>query len=122
LRFTTTSDLTSYLAGPEPAATTWLPPARQHEEAWFLGLRLNRGVDFAAIENEFGAEAVDCAKAVVHRLVKGDLLTSDGETVRLTAQGQLLSNDVFQEFLDMDAGNVNTQLPHLAGSGMSRQR
>jgi len=33
------------------------------------------------------------------RLVESGLLASDGKTVRLTAQGQLLSNDVFQEFI-----------------------
>jgi len=39
LRSTTTDDLKAYLAGAEPVETTWLTPARQHEEAWFLGLR-----------------------------------------------------------------------------------
>jgi oxygen-independent coproporphyrinogen-3 oxidase len=29
--------------GPEPVETAWLSPAQQHEEAWFLGLRLNAG-------------------------------------------------------------------------------
>ena len=56
LRSTTTSDLKEFLAGPTPAETAWLSPARQHEEAWFLGLRLNRGVDVAALECEFGHE------------------------------------------------------------------
>jgi coproporphyrinogen III oxidase-like Fe-S oxidoreductase len=37
----------------------------------------------------------------VGRLAADGLLTSDGKTVRLTAQGQLLSNDVFQEFLEL---------------------
>jgi coproporphyrinogen III oxidase-like Fe-S oxidoreductase len=36
-------------------------------------------------------------------MVDRGLLTSDGKTVRLTAQGQLLSNDVFQEFLGLPA-------------------
>jgi coproporphyrinogen III oxidase-like Fe-S oxidoreductase len=35
-------------------------------------------------------------------LVEAGLVVSDGKTVRLTAQGQLLSNDVFQEFLGLD--------------------
>jgi coproporphyrinogen III oxidase-like Fe-S oxidoreductase len=39
----------------------------------------------------------------VERLVEAGLVVSDGKTVRLTAQGQLLSNDVFQEFLGLDA-------------------
>jgi coproporphyrinogen III oxidase-like Fe-S oxidoreductase len=44
------------------------------------------------------------ALKVVDRLAEAGLLTSDGKTVRLTAQGQLLSNDVFQEFLGLKAG------------------
>ena len=32
------------------------------------------------------------------------MLTSDGKTVRLTAKGRLLSNDVFQEFLGVAEG------------------
>jgi oxygen-independent coproporphyrinogen-3 oxidase len=104
LRSTTTDDLKAYLAGAEPVETTWLTPARQHEEAWFLGLRLNAGVDVAAMEREFGPAIVAPALKVVDRLAEAGLLTSDGKTVRLTAQGQLLSNDVFQEFLGLKAG------------------
>jgi oxygen-independent coproporphyrinogen-3 oxidase len=100
LRTTTTDDLTAYLAGPAPAETAWLSPDRQHEEAWFLGLRLNAGIDVPALEQEFGPEQVARAMETVKRLAADGLLTSDGNPVRLTAQGQLLSNDVFQEFLD----------------------
>jgi oxygen-independent coproporphyrinogen-3 oxidase len=99
LRSTTTDDLTAYLEGREADETTWLSPAQQHEEAWFLGLRLNAGVAVSALEQEFGPELVGQAMESVARLVEDGLLTSDGETVRLTARGQLLSNDVFQEFL-----------------------
>jgi oxygen-independent coproporphyrinogen-3 oxidase len=81
--------------------TAWLSPVAQHEEAWFLGLRLNAGVNVAALQREFGAEPVAQAMEVVARLAGDGLLTSDGKRVRLTAQGQLLSNDVFQEFLGL---------------------
>ena len=81
--------------------TTWLTPHQQHEEAWFLGLRLNSGVEIAAIENEFGPAIATPAIDAAARLVDSGLLVSDGKTVRLTPQGQLLSNDVFQEFLEL---------------------
>ena len=99
LRATTTGDLGAYLAGSQPVETTWLSPRRQHEEAWFLGLRLNEGVEIAGLEREFGPAMTGPALETVARLVKAGLLTSDGQTARLTARGQLLSNDVFQEFL-----------------------
>ena len=44
LRATTTDDLTAYLEGPQSPETAWLSINRQHEEAWFLGLRMNQGV------------------------------------------------------------------------------
>lgn len=102
LRSTATGDLKTYLAGSEPVETTWLTREQQHEEAWFLGLRLNAGVDIAAVQREFGAEMVEPALNVIARLVETGLLVSDGKTVRLTARGRLLSNDVFQEFLGLE--------------------
>jgi oxygen-independent coproporphyrinogen-3 oxidase len=103
LRSTNTDALGAFLQGPQVAETAWLSPERQHEEAWFLGLRLNAGVDVAAVEREFGQEMVAGAMLVVGPLVEGGLLSSDGKTVRLTARGRMVSNDVFQEFLGIVA-------------------
>ena len=68
LRSTTTDDLNAYLDGTEAAETAWLSVARQHEEAWFLGLRLNAGVDVGELGLEFGEELVARAMDVVTRL------------------------------------------------------
>jgi oxygen-independent coproporphyrinogen-3 oxidase len=103
LRSTTSDDLRAYFAGSGTVETVWLTRAQQHEEAWFLGLRLNAGVEVAALEREFGHSIVASALMAVERLVEAGLVVSDSKTVRLTAQGQLLSNDVFQEFLGLDA-------------------
>jgi oxygen-independent coproporphyrinogen-3 oxidase len=100
LRSTTTDDLKAFLCGPQPAETAWLSPQRQHEEAWCLGLRLNAGVSVAKLRQEFGRERVARVLAVVAQLVDAGLVTSDGKTVRLTPRGRLLSNDVFQQFLE----------------------
>lgn len=104
MRSTTTDDLKAYLGSPQPAETAWLSLERQHEEAWFLGLRLNSGVKLASLRHEFGQERVAHAVQTVERLVDDRLLTSDGETVCLTARGRLLSNEVFQMFLDVAGG------------------
>ena len=119
LRSTTTSDLKEFLAGPTPAETAWLSPARQHEEAWFLSLRLNRGVDVEALECEFGHERVARAMQVVERLTADGLLKSNGKTVRLTPRGQMISNDVFQEFLGLEAGEADLSGLQLAESHLS---
>ncbi len=99
LRATTTDDLKAYLQDSSQPETAWLSPERQFEEAWFLGLRLNAGVCVTELRSEFPAEWVAASLAVVERLAEQGLLTRDGERVRLTSQGRLLSNDVFQEFL-----------------------
>jgi oxygen-independent coproporphyrinogen-3 oxidase len=107
LRTKTTDDLKEYLSGPRIAEMAWISPKQQHEEAWFLGLRLNAGVNLAALENEFGREMVEPAMEVVERLVPDGLLTFDGERVRLTARGRLISNDVFQEFLQPEVAETS---------------
>lgn len=99
LRATTTDDLKAYLAGSQSPEMTWLCAARQHEEAWFLGLRLNAGVNVVELEREFGRDLVAPAIETAERLAADGLLDFDGETARLTAQGRMLSNDAFQEFL-----------------------
>jgi oxygen-independent coproporphyrinogen III oxidase len=111
LRFTTTDDLKAYLAGPAAPdmiapETTRLSPARQLEEAWFLGLRLNAGVEVGALRQEFGSELIAPALETVERLVDDGLLIFDGERVRLTSRGRLISNDVFQEFLEPEVATA----------------
>jgi oxygen-independent coproporphyrinogen-3 oxidase len=102
LRSTTTDDLGAFLDGAEAEETAWLSLERQHEEAWFLGLRLNAGVDVAALELEFGGDLVARAMQAVRRLAEVELVVVNGKKVCLTGQGRLLSNDVFQEFLGLE--------------------
>ncbi len=106
LRTTTTDDLKQFLAGTGATEATWLEPAQQFEEAWFLGLRMNTGVSVVALEHEFGQELMGPAMATVDRLIADGLITFDGRRVRLTARGRLLSNDVFQEFLEPETAKL----------------
>jgi oxygen-independent coproporphyrinogen-3 oxidase len=59
----------------------------QNEKYW-VGLRLSEGV---LAGDRFGDE--------ISRLVSDGLLEREGERIRLTSRGVLVSNDVFQEFL-----------------------
>jgi len=111
LRTTTTDDLMAYLAGTAPVETQWLAPARQHEEAWFLGLRMKAGVSVAVIEQEFGPALAAPAIETAKQLVKDGLLTFDGERMRLTARGRLISNEVFQQFLEPEAAHASHKAP-----------
>jgi oxygen-independent coproporphyrinogen-3 oxidase len=109
LRATTTDDLRAYLAATGASETAWLSHAQQHEEAWFLGLRTNAGVDVAALRADFGDDLLAPALETVKRLVEDGLLVFDGEHARLTARGRLISNDVFQEFLGLDPVEAGVQ-------------
>lgn len=101
LRSTTTDDLKAFLAGANQPEIAWLSPASQHEEAWFLGLRLNVGLEIAAVQREFGDRLVAAALPVLPRLQEDELLSVVDGWVRLTPKGRLLSNEVFQEFLGL---------------------
>jgi oxygen-independent coproporphyrinogen-3 oxidase len=122
LRATTTSDLAQYLSSSPGHAiheTSWLGPAQQLEEAWFLGLRRNSGVDVPSLLREFGPEAAEPSIAVAHRLAEEGLLEFTGLLAssfagslagspgagrfRLTPRGRLISNDVFAEFLGLSS-------------------
>lgn len=67
-------------------------PADACAERFFVGLRLNEGVTPKAEEWARYAEPIA-------RFMDAGLLERKGESLRLTARGVLLSNEVFQEFL-----------------------
>ncbi len=72
------------------------------EESFFLGLRLNRGVSLQELRGRFGDKPIDDYASVIAELAECGLLKSDGERVRLTPRGRLLSNEVFERFLRGD--------------------
>ncbi|MBZ5505713.1 MAG: radical SAM family heme chaperone HemW [Acidobacteriia bacterium] len=71
------------------------------EESFFLGLRLNRGVDLARLREEFGSE-IHKYDTTIAELEADGLLRQNGNNIRLTARGRLLSNDVFERFIVVD--------------------
>ena len=81
------------------ASRTLIDPQAALEEAFFLGLRLNRGVSLSELTSQFGGEAVSAYQPVIDELVMDGLLEPAGERRRLTSRGRLLSNEVFARFL-----------------------
>ena len=102
LRFSTADSLDSYLAG-EAFTVTPVTAAQALEENFFLGLRLNRGVELRRLRAEFGQEAVAAFGETIEDLVTLALLAREGDRIRLTAPGRLLSNEVFARFLGKEA-------------------
>ena len=102
VRFAGPDNLNSFVASAPPGVTEISSEAAM-EEAFFLGLRLNRGVDLTAMAAEFGEPSAAAVKEVVDELVEYALLERGDHHVRLTAQGRLLSNEVFEKFLGIAA-------------------
>jgi oxygen-independent coproporphyrinogen-3 oxidase len=69
------------------------------EESFFLGLRLNGGVSMGDLAVKFGDNAIENARAAIAELISGGLIEQQGELIRLTSRGRLLSNDVFERFI-----------------------
>lgn len=99
VRFATADTLEKYTTG-APLQKTIVTQQAAMEEAFFLGLRLNRGVNLRQVGAMFGSNELSAAGVTVNDLVKQGLLQrSRADVVSLTARGRLLSNEVFQAFI-----------------------
>lgn len=98
VRFSMPDSLDSYLKDSHRERTAVSATAFL-QEAFFLGLRLNRGVDTRELRREFGDTAVDEHAEAIAELLGLKLLRMEGDWIFLTAKGRLLSNEVFQRFL-----------------------
>lgn len=72
------------------------------EEDFFLGLRLNRGLNLVELSRKHGDKAVEQSCAAITELVSGGLIERRGDTIRLTERGRLVSNEVFERLLAAD--------------------
>ena len=83
-----------YLSGAGQVASHINAVPHLSDERFFIGLRLSAGIRPAPEEwRRFDAP--------IHRFLDAGLLETDGATLRLTNRGVLLSNEVFQEFLNL---------------------
>ena len=103
VRFATPDSLDGYLAA-QPLIRTPVAYPAAIEETFFLGLRLNQGVDLEKIAAKFGKEGVGPFFATIREFVESGLLERQGEVIRLTPRGRLLSNEVFERFVSVAGG------------------
>jgi oxygen-independent coproporphyrinogen III oxidase len=68
-------------------------------ESLFLGLRLTQGVDWDCLRAKYGRDRLAIYETGMQELSQKGLVQWNGSTVRLTASGMLLSNEVFQLFI-----------------------
>jgi oxygen-independent coproporphyrinogen-3 oxidase len=98
VRFSTADSLEKYVAG-SPLDRSVIAREIALEENFFLGLRLNRGVNLRQVSATFGNDAVENLRPTIAGLIADGLLFQESDHIRLTPRGRLLSNEVFQAFL-----------------------
>jgi oxygen-independent coproporphyrinogen-3 oxidase len=98
VRFSTSDVLDQYVGG-APLNRVEISRQTALEETFFLGLRLNRGVDLEKVRGEFGPFVVTQLGPLLVDLAGVGLIDWEGDQVRLTTRGRLLSNEVFERFL-----------------------
>ncbi len=128
VRFSTPDSLDAYM-NREPHSVTPISDQAAIEEAFFLGLRLNRGIDLNSLElnslnmschpersggppaylapaspsqNVFSEETIAAWESAIEESLRDGLLEQKDTILRLTARGRLLSNEVFARFLVED--------------------
>jgi len=68
-------------------------------EALFLGMRLMQGIDIRRYRESFGVDLRAEHAADLDRFHKAGLVEFEGDLIRLTRSGALLSNEVFAAFV-----------------------
>jgi oxygen-independent coproporphyrinogen-3 oxidase len=102
-RWTESAVLPAWVEGRGDMEVTELDAAEALAEIPLLGLRLHAGLDWAALRRR-AAEGnllplVDGWEAKLRGLAAHGLLAFEGDRVRLTAKGMLLSNGILQTFV-----------------------
>ena len=112
VRFATAESLEQYVAG-APLVPSVVTRQNVLEETFFLGLRLNRGIDLDEVAGQFGPTVMTALEPIFLELETSGLLSREERRVRLSDRGRLLSNEVFQKFLALEqpAPSVQTILP-----------
>lgn len=105
IRFATPDSLGAFMSH-APHSVTPVSAQAAIEEQFFLGLRLNRGVDLNCVfgegqscERVSSRDDVEGWQSAIEHCLRDGLLEQRGTTVRLTPRGRLLSNEVFARFL-----------------------
>ncbi|HVZ16479.1 MAG TPA: radical SAM family heme chaperone HemW, partial [Terriglobales bacterium] len=98
VRFSTSDNLEQYMSG-TPLSQTPVDENAAIEEAFFLGLRLIRGVDLQEVAERYGTAAAIAFREELADLASSGLIEVEEGSVRLTARGRLLSNEVFARLI-----------------------
>jgi oxygen-independent coproporphyrinogen-3 oxidase len=108
VRFSAPDSLDAYMSR-APHVATAVSEHGALEESFFLGLRLNRGLDLERLRADFSRETIAACESAIEECVQEELLERKGARVCLTARGRLLSNEVFARFLTEEGTEVRVR-------------
>ena len=83
-----------------------MTPALLVEDALIFGVRMNDGVDLAALQSRFPLAPWNDVADIIGRLGEAQLARMDGDHLRLTPQGRLLADSVGTELMHALTGSV----------------
>ena len=100
-RFSNTENLSDYLAGNRQAFEEHISENDRLCESVMLGMRLDQGVDFAALEKTYGSRVMELKKAFLPYVDSG-FITENGDRLSFTDEGMYVSNTILGNVLDFD--------------------
>jgi oxygen-independent coproporphyrinogen-3 oxidase len=103
-RYANISNLNSYLKCTENnlSPVAWnsaVTELQALQESIFLGLRLNRGLDWQEMRAQFDLPELSAYESHFRQFAEEGLLEWNESKIKLTRRGMLLSNEVFQYFV-----------------------
>jgi oxygen-independent coproporphyrinogen III oxidase len=99
VRFASTDNLEQYVSGETPPQIDKIGWDKALQEAFFLGLRLTRGVDLGELAMRYGPAALIAFREDFAELSSLGLVEVERGCIRLTRRGRLLSNEVFARLI-----------------------
>lgn len=82
------------------AESTFIDKREAMEEFMYLGLRNLSGISIAEFKKNFGQALYDVFGEQIKKNINANLLSQQGDRLKLTARGLDISNRVFAEFLE----------------------
>ena len=73
--------------------------ATRIKEAIMLGLRMRRGIDIGSFEREYGVDLAKDFERQIAKLKSGGFIEFDGQRLRISDAGVLMSNAILSEFM-----------------------
>ena len=103
-RYANDASVTDYLEAVEEGRSPvrWkgsMEKAQELEETLFLGLRLNRGLDWLKLQQRYSSERLAVTEVFLADMARNGIVEWQDNIIRLTPRGMLLSNEVFREFV-----------------------